>query len=90
MNPKAKEGVQVQDLPDGSALLYDTEEAVAYPVTETASAVWRACDGEHSVEQIVDKLHEQFDAERETIAEDVGKLLADLESRGLVETSASE
>ena len=90
MNPKSKDGVQVQDLPDGSALLYDTQAAIAYPVTQTASAVWRACDGAHSVEQIVDKLHEEFDAEREAIAEDVRKLLEDLESRGLLENSASE
>ncbi len=88
MNPKSKDGVQVQDLPDGSALLYDTEAAIAYPVTETAALVWRACDGTHSVEQIVEKLHAEFDAPQETIADDVSKLLDDLTSKGLIDSSS--
>ena len=90
MNPKNKDGVQIQDLPDGSALLYDTEEAIAYPLTETAATAWRACDGAHSVEQIIDKLHAEFDAKRDTIAEDVRELLADFKSRGLIEQSVGE
>jgi hypothetical protein len=88
MNPKSKDSVQVQDLPDGSALLYDTEKAIAYPVTETAALVWRACDGTHSLEQIVDKLHAEFDAARETIVDDVTKLIDDLASKGLIDASS--
>ena len=90
MNPKRKPGVEAQDLPDGSALLYDTVAAVAYPVTETAALAWRECDGSHSVEQIIEKLHSQFEADRQTIAEDVRNFVADLQSRGLLEASAEE
>lgn len=89
MNPKRKDGVQVQDLPDGSALLYDTETATAYPVTETAALAWRGFDGERSVDDVVDQLHARFEAERETIADDVRKLLEDLESKGLLQPSGA-
>jgi hypothetical protein len=90
MNPKGKSGVEIQDLPDGSALLYDTDSAIAYPVTETAAAAWKAFDGDRSVEAVVDELEARFDAPRETIQTDVNKLVEDLQSRGLLETPASE
>ncbi len=90
MHPKRKDGVEIQDLPDGSALLYDTESATAYPVTGTAALAWKALDGDHSVDDIAAQIEAAFDAERATIEADLGKLLADLESRGLLQTSAAE
>lgn len=89
MKPKSKPGVEIQDLPDGSALLYDTDSATAYPVTETAAAAWKAFDGEHSVDAVVDQLETRFDAARETIAADVEKLIADLQARGLLESASA-
>jgi len=90
MNPKRKDGIEIQDLPDGSALLYDTESATAYPVNESAAVAWKAFDGEHSVDDIVSDLEAQFEADRETIATDLTALVADLQSRGLLQDLSAE
>jgi hypothetical protein len=90
MNPKRKDDVRVQDLPDGSALLYDTETATAYPITESAAVVWKVCDGEHSLDEIADTLEAHYDASRETISSDLSNLIEDLRSKGLLQSPAAE
>jgi pyrroloquinoline quinone biosynthesis protein D len=50
---------------------------------EIALEVLRRCDG-RSVAEIIDDLVQAFDAPRETIAGDVGLLIADLERRGIL------
>ena len=90
MNPKRKDDIQIQDLPDGSALLYDTESATAFPINESAAVAWRICDGEHSVDDITSELGARFEADRETISADLSKLLEDLQSRGLLESPPAE
>ena len=89
MNPRRRDDVHAQALPDGSALLYDADLAMAYPITESASLVWNSCDGEHSLEEIVDVLEAAYDAPRETISADVDSLIEDLTSKELLRTSAA-
>ena len=90
MNPSRRDNVHIQDLPDGSALLYDTESTTAYPITESAAVVWRACDGECGVEAIIDQLEARYEAPRETIVSDVNSLIEDLTSKGLLESPPAE
>jgi hypothetical protein len=83
--PKRREGVHAQALPDGSALLFDTVAATAYPITESAARIWRLCDGEHTLAQIVDALEAHYDVARDVVAGDVRKLAEDLTARQLVD-----
>ncbi|HEV8715246.1 MAG TPA: pyrroloquinoline quinone biosynthesis peptide chaperone PqqD [Candidatus Binatia bacterium] len=55
-------------------------------LNETAAAIVKLCDGERSVEQIVDTLAQQFvGADRQMIGDEVTDLLARLQTRGLLE-----
>ena len=55
-------------------------------LNETAAAILKLCDGERTVEQIVDALAQQFvGADRKMIADEVTELLARLRTRGLLE-----
>jgi len=80
----------MQSLPDGSALLYDTDSATAYPITESAAVAWMLSDGEHSIDEITDELEAQFDANRQTIASDLSNLFEDLQIKGLLQSPSAE
>ena len=43
--------------------------------------IWTLCDGSRAEEQIVDALLEEFDVERELLAEDVSEFIQDLVKR---------
>ncbi len=56
-------------------------------LNETAVAILKLCDGERTIEQIVDTLTQQFaGTDRTLIADEVAELLTRLQTRGLLET----
>lgn len=56
-----KEDLVIQNV-DGELLVYDLRTNKAYHLTETAAFVWKACDGEHTAEDIRQKLEERFNS----------------------------
>jgi pyrroloquinoline quinone biosynthesis protein D len=59
----------------------------ALQLNETAVAILKLCDGERTIEQIVDTLAQQFaGTDRTLIADEVAELLTRLQTRGLLET----
>lgn len=55
-------------------------------LNETAAEILKLCDGERTIEQIVDTLAQQFvGTDREIIADEVTELLTRLQTRGLLE-----
>jgi len=55
-------------------------------LNETAAEILKLCDGERTVEQIVDTLAQQFvGTDRKMIADEVTALLTRLRTRGLLE-----
>ena len=60
--PKAvQEGIAVEEMAE-DLLIFDTRVQRAHSLNETASAVWAACDGEHSPEQLAERLGLDRDA----------------------------
>ena len=56
-------------------------------LNETAAEILKLCDGERTVEEIVDTLARQFvGTDRTLIAEEVMDLLMRIRTRGLLET----
>jgi hypothetical protein len=52
-NPIARQnGIVVQEMPD-EVLVYDMESNKAHCLNQSAALVWKACDGSHSVADIV-------------------------------------
>ncbi len=59
----------------------------ALVLNQTAAEVLKLCDGDRSVPDIIDNLHEKFaDPKREQIEEHVVELLTRIHDRGLLET----
>lgn len=59
----------------------------ALMLNDTAVAILKLCDGERTIEQIVDTLTQQFaGTDRTLIASEVTELLTRLQTRGLLET----
>lgn len=59
----------------------------ALMLNDTAVAILKLCDGERTIEQIVDTLAQQFaGTDRTLIASEVTELLTRLQTRGLLET----
>ena len=82
---KRRDSVHVQNLPDGSALLFDTATATAYPVTESAAHVWELCDGAHTAQQMIDELESRYEVDRETVEKDTLDLIEDLRVKELLD-----
>jgi hypothetical protein len=82
---KRRESVHVQNLPDGSALLFDTATAIAYPITESAARIWELCDGTRNAPQLIDELESCYEVERETLEKDTLNLIEDLVGRELLD-----
>jgi hypothetical protein len=77
--------VEVHTLPDQSCLLFDQRSRTSIPVSESAGRIWRLCDGNHTLDQIVDDLASLYDAERSQIDHDARGFLTTLERHGFVE-----
>jgi len=86
---KRRESVHVQNLPDGSALLFDTATETAYPVTESAAHVWELCDGAHTAREMIDELESRYEIDRETLEKDTLSLIQDLLEKELLDERPS-
>ena len=84
-NPRRRDDVQTEDLPDGSTLLFHPANLMTYPISSSASLVWRACDGRHSMDEIVDQIETAYEVDRETAQKDVNRLLVDFAQFGLLQ-----
>lgn len=53
-------------------------------INETGAAIWDALPGAENEEAIVDKLYEQFDAERDELRKDVDEFLDKLRELNII------
>jgi pyrroloquinoline quinone biosynthesis protein D len=88
--PIKKDGVHTQKLPDGSTLLFDQESEKALAISQSAALIWEICDGEHSVDQLIEHLLATYDAPRETISADVRACIRELANVELVKLGAND
>ncbi len=74
-------GLVVQEMP-GEVLVYDTDSNKAHCLNETAALVWRSCDGNNTVEDIVRSFEQNAGTK---VSEDLVWLAIDqLNSNGLL------
>lgn len=67
---------------DGEALLYRHSVNKTIHLNESAAAVWQLCDGERTVQQLVDVLADAFPDARAEIAGDVHQAVDELYAEG--------
>ena len=82
--PKLARGVRLhQDRARGRLVLLAPERVL--DTNKTAEEVLRRCDGERTIEAIVDDLATSFAADRSRITADVNALLQDLAAKRMVD-----
>jgi hypothetical protein len=74
---------------DGETVIVPVRRNVAdlvsiYTLNETGTFLWNRCDGQTTIEQLVEALSDTFEVSRTKAWQDVKELLNDLCSEGLV------
>ena len=73
---------------DRELVLLNLDNEEYYGLDEVGAAIWDALSASPTIGAAVDGLLEQFDVDRDSLAEDVERLVAELDARGLVELAA--
>lgn len=56
MRPKRNPDVQTKMLPDGHVVIFSQQSDWAHTITPLAAIAWEFCDGEHSIDEIVEQV----------------------------------
>ncbi|PYQ61065.1 MAG: hypothetical protein DMF58_06100 [Acidobacteria bacterium] len=84
-NPQIEEAPLESDL-----MLFDPASSKFYVLNRTMAFVWRECDGEKTVEAILDRMTQNFrDIDRASASKDLGVAVDQLVSLGLVHAQQS-
>ena len=81
--PRQKAGYELADL-DGECMVYNGAEAKALYLNETASLIWKLCDGHRTIGTIEDLLRDAY-PEAQALSEDVAAVFQVLIEHGAVE-----
>jgi Coenzyme PQQ synthesis protein D (PqqD) len=85
MKPKRIPDVETKMLPDGHVVIFSKSSDWAHTITPLAAIAWEYCDGEHSVEQIVERVIEHANAgDSQQLQPAINELLADFAQSGLI------
>lgn len=70
---------------DGQVLIHDEANRNIHVFNQTAAEILRLCDGNHSLDAMVDALAADADVPKEMIRGDVERMLVQFNERGLLE-----
>jgi hypothetical protein len=84
--PARRPGVEWVEL-DGEAVLYDPTTQVLHRLNRGAAAVWAACDGTSSADEIIRALDDAHSGSRRAIARDVPAVINRFRGLGLLRSA---
>lgn len=84
--PKRVSNYSLEEL-DGELLLYHPTRSTILYLNKTASVVWSLCDGNYTVEQIIELISDAFCQDPEDISADVNSTLSKFIEAGSIEMS---
>ena len=82
--PKPKAGIELADL-DGETLLYSADRLTMVYLNESAAVVWRLCDGERTVSEIIEVLAEAYPEVAQSIGTEVPDVIDRLVGENAIE-----
>jgi hypothetical protein len=68
----------------GDISLFDAERNQVLVLNTTASDVWRLCDGEHTVDEIVALLASAYQTTSEEVRDDIASTIEQFQSEGFL------
>ncbi len=83
--PQVRESLIFRPL-DEEWVIYDSDGEKLHVLNSSAAVVWMLCDGQHTVEEIVDEVAEAFDNQvaMEQVKTDVNSALEDFTNKRLL------
>ena len=81
---KPREGV-IAKMVGGEMVLLDYDRGIYYGLNPVGARVWQLLSEGETPERIVERLVDEYDVDRATLAADVAALLRDLEEKQLVD-----
>jgi len=70
---------------ESESVLLNLDNGNYYTLNETGTFFWSLIDGKSSVKQLIDKVLEKFDVDKEGALKDISDLVSSLKKEGLVE-----
>lgn len=86
--PRRCDGILAQEA-QGRTVLLRLEDGGYYALDEVGALVWELCDGQRSLDDIVDALCTEFDAPAEMVRADVLEFIGDLRRERLLVVDAA-
>jgi hypothetical protein len=65
------------------AILISSEDSMLHSLDEVATLIWEMADGEHTIDQIVDRVCDDYDVERDRARKDTVEFLEKLAGEDL-------
>ncbi len=81
--PRQQHGHFLEEI-DGENLLYGSVAKKAFHLNESASAVWKLCDGTRTIQEIVDLLAQAYHGDPSVIRGDVMQTIDQLVREGVL------
>ena len=69
---------------DGEAVIVDLDSSELYSLNPTATVIWEACEEETTLAEVVDRIVEEFEVEREVAEVDCVGFVEDFFDKGLL------
>jgi coenzyme PQQ synthesis protein D (PqqD) len=69
---------------DTETLVVDVKAGLLFPLNSVATRIWQLCDGQRTVDEIVQIITAEFDADQKTIRRDTAEFIQELLRRHLI------
>lgn len=89
MKPKTKETIYIREL-DGEKVIYDKKKGMVHFLNRTATFIFGLCDGNHTENEILEAVLDQYDIEKKTALEDVENVLKSFREKEILAESSLE
>ena len=88
-HPKQRQGIVNRHVA-GESVALDRRGRKLHQMNATASCIWELCDGNHSVDEIVNHVVARFNADRELVEGHVVGAIGQLANLGLLEDTQAQ
>jgi coenzyme PQQ biosynthesis protein PqqD len=82
--PIPRDGIEFAEL-EGESVLYDHEKMAMVYLNESASVVWRLCDGHRTVADIIDAIAQAFPDQANEVSLDVPETIEFFAQQGVLQ-----
>lgn len=69
---------------EGEAVIVVPQEGLVRTLNEVGAFIWNMADGKHAVKDMIEKVSEEFEADKKEATKDLLDFVMELESKGMV------